>query len=286
MTDAPTETPASQPATAAEQPAGTQAAVDNQSTAPQFDPAEIASWKRSHEMYTGARPILDVAIGSGAKTPQELQARLQAAADHKKLLDTLDQRGMTTEQLMSLLGPGQPAQAASPQAGPEPLTRDSLMSLLDERDAESTHTAAERDQERLVMEAAKRVAGDGASDEMVKMASALVRDQMSSNRLFYPAGHPLEATSYRPYGEKDIKSIESSARTMLDTAIGRNAVQQAEMAAQPGAGRLDGGGESTKVAEGETADFSLGALKAQASTNHDRIRASAQAHGPIHTQAV
>jgi hypothetical protein len=212
-----------------------------QAPQPTVDPAIM----RNAQAYAGARPIIDRLVQGGIKTPEQLDQLLGTASKFNTLNETLAKNNLNFDTLSQLLGTGggqDPQADYQQQAGPIGL--DQVRSVVGEelrshslRNEHNSNAAAEQQTVKSVL--AELAGGD---EKVGAVAQMLFKAKIADMDRFYPEGHPLADTAYRPLSEAEIKSIAGEVRQSLQELRGTQAVQNAQQALngarQPSGGTL------------------------------------------------
>jgi hypothetical protein len=234
------------PQTAAPQPAEqTASGIGSGQTGavnqPTIDPAVL----RNAQAYAGARPIIDRLVQNGVKSPEQLDALFGTASKFNQLNETLTRNNMSVDTLVQMFGAtAAPSQTAPQAPQASPIGLDEVRSVVSDelrshnlRNEHNAHVAAEQ---QAMASALDEVA---SGDEKLKgVAQMLFKAKVADMDRFYPEGHPLAETAYRPLRSEEIKQIAAEVRQAMQDLRGTQAVQQAQQALngarQPSGGAL------------------------------------------------
>lgn len=248
MSDDASHAAAGQPAlqTAAPQPAQQTASGDGSGQTgavnqPAIDPAVM----RNAQAYAGARPIIDRLVQNGVKSPEQLDALFGTVSKFNQLNDTLTKNNLTVDTLAAMFS-GQPAapNQAPPTQQSAPIGLDQVRSVVGEElrshSLRNEHNANYAAEQQAMTAALDGLAG---GDEKIKgIAKMLFNAKVSELDRFYPEGHPLAETAYRPLSAAEIKQVSDEVKAALQDLRGTQAVQQAQQALnaprQPSGGAL------------------------------------------------
>lgn len=163
-----------------------------------IDPAEFARYKRSHEQYEGARPLIDAATKNGWKDPNDFEAWGKVRNDAAK-------RGFKADHFTGFLGDGPTREPSDP----ETFTKADVAKMIGEENAKMRREDAKRstgerfmsETGKLSLDKVKSALGDDVPDAYVNIAAKAVMTEYYSQCQAYPEGHPL-AGELSPAGEQ------------------------------------------------------------------------------------
>lgn len=199
---------------------------------PAYTPEQVQQWQRAANQYKGAEPLIQSLVQAGVKTPDELNAVLQARSHQSELDQMLQSRGMTRDGLFGLLG-GTPVQQDAQQSSTS-LTREDVARVVSEslanRDIVQGHQRAETQEASAIQQAISGIAGQGSTPEFKALVESLVSFEVERARPLYHQGHPLYESALQPLAPGQIEGIVAKIRPMLDSARGNQALAQAQAA--------------------------------------------------------
>jgi len=185
--------------------------------------SEYTQYRRSHDQYKGAEPMIQAMVKAGYKTPEDIQ----------KIAD-LRAQGFDLDSLArSFKKPVSDREAETPT---DQMTRDELMELLDNRDSKSSatfeHKTAFQKQNDMVQSLINELAGDDANDFDKGDWKLRIRGYMADNMVLYENGHPLAREDYRPYGEAEVKSLRDHFKGVAEKRAAAGTAEVAKGASE------------------------------------------------------
>lgn len=197
---------------------------------PSIDPAEFARYKRSHEQYEGARPLIEAATKNGWKDPSDFAA-------WGGVRSLAEKRGFKADQLTSFLGdspqtkePGEPETFT--KADVEKMIGEKMSAAQREAAIASGRSSMDADLAELSPEKVALALGDDVPDEYKEFAADGVMAVYYKNCKAYPAGHPLAGGEYlSPGGKEAVAQAVNKAKATFAAIV---ASQEAKYAGKIG----------------------------------------------------
>lgn len=227
---------------------------------PQIDPQEYAAIKRNADAYRGARPLIDKLVQHNIKSEADLQRFLE-------LDEVARERNLDINQLTSVLRGQQPKPESQTQGQEQQfLTKDDLVSTLDQRDAMSQFSselsAMDSAAESMRREVAEATGVKADDPVFSKVVSAMLNDAQDRN--YYPPDHALHNDRLKPLDASQIAQIKQQAIESITAFRGQQAVASANSALASIPTQPSGNGMESRPGEGVSQIYNPHARQSQA----------------------